>query len=167
MKQAFKQSPQRLTAYALIAVFVISAVLVGIGVGARGGMDPADTRKGIVWVVALQYGTDGNPVSMGTGTGWAIGQPNKPVEYFVTNAHVVQNAYIAPREQGGAGNIDLYFSAAESDKVSAKVVYYSAPEEKDIAILQLPSPTVKRSALVLRPSDSVKIVLKFFCVCFG
>jgi hypothetical protein len=76
------------------------------------------------------------------------------VQYIVTNAHVVQNAYEAFK---GFGEGRVYFSLAENDYVNPNIVFYSPPEDKDIAILKLPSPTVKRSALVLRPSNTAQI----------
>ena len=93
------------------------------------------------------------------GTGWAIGTPGQPIQYIVTNGHVVNKAYTYPRYDSSlyGGEIDVFFSAAENDYVKAKVVYFSPQEEKDIAILQLPSPTDKRTALTLRDSGDIKI----------
>ena len=123
------------------------------GLGCMGfagkGITPNEARHGVVFVYT-EF-TDGQYLYSGTGTGWAIGTPGKPVEYIVTNGHVVQNAYLT------GGVMQVYFSLAENDYVVPQVVYYSAPEEKDIAILRLPSPTDKRTALQLRKSDSIEI----------
>ena len=91
--------------------------------------------------------SQGNTAS-GMGTGFAIGNPGEPVEYIVTNGHVVQMAYEYPRiDPSISGKVQVYYSAAENDYVQAQVVYYSSPSEKDIAILKLPSPTDKRESL--------------------
>ena len=80
------------------------------------------------------------------GTGFAIGNPGEPVEYIVTNGHVVQKAYEYPRiDPSISGKVYVYYSAAENDYVQAQVVYYSSPSEKDIAILKLPSPLTRES----------------------
>ena len=79
------------------------------------------------------------------------------MEYFVTNGHVVQYAYIVPKQDPSySGKVTVVYSGAENDFVDAQVVYYSGPEEKDIAILKVPSPTDKRIPLPIRPSDTVQ-----------
>ena len=80
------------------------------------------------------------------------------MQYAITNAHVVRNAYEGPRQnRQRSGQVQVYFSAAENQFVDVQVVYYSPPNQKDIAILKLPSPTTLRRAMVLRPSDSVTV----------
>lgn len=137
----------------LIAIILFAAALIGIVLGIVGftgqkSITPTEARHGVVFILTSFRDEEGNGYTA-TGTGWAVGRPGKDVEYIVTNGHVVQNAYLT------GGTIDVYFSMAENDYVSPQVVYYSAPEEKDIAILKLPSPTDKRMALSLRASDTV------------
>ena len=45
---------------------------------------PSDAINGVVWVKVI-HSADG----YGWGTGFAIGDPDEPVEYIVTNWHVV------------------------------------------------------------------------------
>lgn len=82
-----------------------------------------------------------------SGSGFAIGDPKKNVEYIVTNAHVVTDIF------GNMGNLRVYFSYAQNDFVVPTL--YKIDKEKDIAVLKLPEPTDKRTALVLCPSDKV------------
>ena len=103
--------------------------------------------------------TDGQSANA-MGTGFAIGEPGQPVEYVVTNGHVVEYGYMGPRvyaEQASAAGVQVYFSAAENDYVTVEVVYYSPSDEKDIAILRLPSPTDKREAVSIKDADAVAI----------
>ena len=101
--------------------------------------------NGVVYIRVMVSG------GYGSGTGFAIGDPNKPVEYIVTNAHVV-TALGAVRP--GEGEIRVYYSYAENDYQIASV--YKVDEVKDIAILKLPSATTKRTALVICPESEVK-----------
>ena len=81
------------------------------------------------------------------------------MEYIITNGHVIEKAYTYPKYDATTygGTIQVYFSAAENDFVQARVVFYSGFNDKDVAILQLPSATDKRTALSIRDSDSVDI----------
>ncbi len=149
------------TSMQIVAILLLAVGLVGLVFGilglAGGGMEPYEARNGIVMVYATVADTQGNSQS-GWGTGWAIGKPGQPVEYIVTNGHVVEQAYTYPKMDASiTGMVQVYYSAAENDFVQAQVVYYSSVSEKDIAILKLPTPTDKRVPLTLRASDSVKM----------
>lgn len=148
---------KQIAAILLILAGLIFGVFGVLSAVASPGMDPYEARNGIVLVSATAQDSLGNTEG-GIGTGWAIGKPGEPVEYIVTNGHVVEAAYVYPRMDNTiTGVVQVYFSAAENDFVQAKVLYYSGADEKDLAILQLPSPTDKRTALALRASDSVNV----------
>ena len=151
-------SSKQLIALVLILIGAVSSIFGITGLTKRSSEDPYEARNGIVMVYATVYDNEGNSEA-GMGTGWAIGTPGQPIQYIVTNGHVVNKAYTYPRYDSSlyGGEIDVFFSAAENDYVKAKVVYFSPQEEKDIAILQLPSPTDKRTALTLRDSGDIKI----------
>lgn len=134
---------------------LIGALMTLITIMACGIFVSADTVKinsipeainGVVWV----HGAYGN--AGWSGTGFAIGDPGKPVEYIVTNAHVVtaSGAYKA-----GSTEIRVYFSYAANDYMIASV--YKIDEVKDIAVLKLPEKTTKRTAMVLCPSSDVSV----------
>lgn len=156
--EANKMSSKQIIAILLLIIGVVGLVFGILGFAGGGGMDPYEARNGIAMVYATVYDSQGNSES-GWGTGWAIGKSGNPVQYIVTNGHVVEKAYTYPRYDAAqyGGEIRVYFSAAENDYVQAKVVYFSAFNDKDIAILELPSATDKRTALTLRDSDSVNI----------
>ena len=156
-----KMTGKQIAAIALLVVGLVSAVFGVFGLVGGGDIEPYEARQGIVLVyaVATVYNEDGTVEQTGgTGTGWAVGKPGEPVQYIVTNGHVVEAAYTYPRTYNNVtGSIQVYYSAAENDFVQTEVVYYSPQTEKDIAILKLPTPTTKRVPLTLRESDSVKM----------
>lgn len=123
---------------------------------------PNDARNAVVFVYGEGYGIardkNGSPKVdesgrylieriAWSGTGFAVGEPKKPVKFIVTNAHVLLDEF------GEKGDLKVYFSFAQNDFVIPTI--YKIDEEKDIAILQLPEATDKRTALVLCPSDKV------------
>lgn len=106
---------------------------------------PSDAINGVVWIHASAGGIGWS------GTGFAIGDPEAPVEYIVTNWHVVTSS---GKFVPGSTEIKVYFSYATNDYMVASV--YKIDETRDIAVLRLPEPTTKRTALVLCPSDDIK-----------
>ena len=111
-----------------------------------------DARNGVVFIVSSGYArsADGDKKSATwTGSGFAIGDPQKPVEYIVTNAHVILDDF------GEQCTLSVYFSYAANDFVRPTI--YKIDERRDIAVLKLPEPTDKRTALVLCPSDKVEV----------
>lgn len=152
MKSIFKKIVCVVTAFVMAMAYGVTALAV----------TPNEARDSIVWIHGSGYSlaTDnsGNllvdengdyiPVNMSwSGSGFAIGDPDKPVEYIVTNAHVILD------DLGRIGDLTVYFSYAQDKKAIPTVYKYD--EDKDIAILKLPEPTTERKALVLCPSDDV------------
>ena len=158
---AKKASGKQIAAIVLLVVGLVGAVFGIFGLVGGGSIEPYEARQGVVLVYAIAtvYNEDGSVEQTGgTGTGWAVGKPGEPVQYIVTNGHVVEAAYTYPRMYSNVeGSVQVYYSAAENDFAQAEVVYYSPQTEKDIAILKLPTPTDKRVPLRLRESDSVKM----------
>ncbi len=156
-----KRTRKQIAAIVLLVVGFVGTVFGIFGLVGGGNIEPYEARQGVVLVyaVATVYNEDGSVEQMGgTGTGWAIGKPGEPVQYIVTNGHVVEAAYAYPRMyENVVGTVQVYYSAAENDFAQVEVVYYSPQTEKDIAILKLPTPTNKRVSLTLRESDSVKM----------
>ncbi len=143
-----KNLPKLIISIVLIVCSLACFALGIVGALNAQGHKPIDSKYGIAWVYCEW--SDGENTYGGSGTGFAVGKPGEPVEYFVTNGHVVAGVYTY------GGSIKLYFDAAENDFVYPNLVYYSPQEEKDIAIFRLPSPTTKREALIIRESDSVE-----------
>ena len=138
-----KATGKQIVAIVLLVVGLASLVFGVFGLAGGGRIEPYEARQGVVLVYAIAsvYNEDGSVEQMGgTGTGWAIGKPGEPVQYIVTNGHVVEAAYAYPRMYNNVtGSIQVYYSAAENDFAQVEVVYYSPQTEKDIAILKLPT----------------------------
>lgn len=97
-------------------------------------------------------------------SGFAIGEPGKPVSYIVTNAHVVVDCYARFRALDSttaktevnsrrADEVKVYFSYGANDFMRAQIYYVN--EKKDICVLKLPEPTEKRKPLVLCRSEDI------------
>ena len=157
--EAKKSSSKQVVAILLLVIGLAAGVFGVLGSVGGGGTDPYEARKSVVMVYSYLQLTDGQSAGA-MGTGFAIGKPGEPVEYIVTNGHVVEYGYMGPKvyaEQVSSAGVQVYFSAAENDFVAGQVVYYSGFNEKDIAIIKLPSATDKRTALRLRSSSDVKV----------
>lgn len=158
MKEQVKNNKKSLWLSIIVAAALLSVcclVFLSIGIRSALGSSPQAARNGVVYVYTQWFDAYGQGIAA-SGTGWAIGKPGEAVQYIVTNGHVVEGAYNAQQGVSGwDGMIKVVFSAAEGDAVDAQVVYYSQSSEKDLAILKLPSPSDKRSPLLLRASDSV------------
>lgn len=129
-----------------IILFICAAVLVAytlvmLLVVYRGDKSPRNytqAKDGVVWVVS-QYGE-----YYSAGSGFAIGEAGKPIQYIVTNYHVVFD----PDTGRKSDSVNVFFSAAANRYMSAQIYSYSA--DKDLAVLKLPEPTTERKALKLR-----------------
>lgn len=154
-----KTSKKQIAAIALLAVGAAFIILGILGAAGGGGTDPYEARNSVVMVYSYLQLTDGQSAGA-MGTGFAIGKPGEAVEYIVTNGHVVDYGYIGPKAYAGqvySAGVQVYFSAAENQYVSAEVVYYSPSNEKDIAIIKLPSKTDKRKPITIKNADAVSI----------
>ncbi len=118
--------------FAVIAI-IFSFMTVSVSAGTA-----SDAKNSVVAVISQ----DGYSY----GTGFAIGEVGKPVEYIVTNNHVV-------RGDSGNTTATVAFDLASNEMMLANVYFYDA--EKDVAVLKLPQPTEKRTAMVLCPMEDV------------
>lgn len=118
-----KKAGVKCIAAIILLVALVGIVLGALGIAGGGSIEPYEARNGIVLVyaVATAYYEDGSVEQAGgTGTGWAVGTPGEPVQYIVTNGHVVEAAYTYPRTYSNVtGTIQVYYSAAENDFVQA------------------------------------------------
>ena len=113
----------------------------------------AGTARDAVNSVALvseqyTYSVNGTAKSVEAwGSGFAIGKVGKPVQYIATNYHIIKDADL------NNGTIQVCFSAPENDIVQVQVYWKDA--DKDLAILKLPDPTTKISAMALRMNKDI------------
>ncbi|MCD8159205.1 MAG: serine protease [Clostridiales bacterium] len=101
---------------------------------------PSDAIDSVVFIES-EPNDKGN---RGVGLGFVIGEVGKPVEYIVTNNHAVRGDW-------GYTTATVYFLYATNDCMVASIYYYDYA--RDIAILKLPEPTEKISAMVLSPIE--------------
>lgn len=119
----------------LFAVIVCMFSFMTITVSAETATDAKNSVVAVISENGISYGT-----------GFAIGEVGKPVEYIVTNNHVVKGDM-------GYTTATVAFDLASNDFVLANVYFYDAA--KDVAVLKLPQPTDKRQAMVLCPMEDV------------
>lgn len=123
----------------IFAIMALAFSFMAFSVSAK-TTSASDAKKSVVMVIAQ----DGASY----GTGFAIGKVGEPVEFIVTNNHVVQG-------DEGYTMATVVYDGASNDSASANVYWYDA--DKDLAVLKLPQPTEKRSAMVLCPQSYVDI----------
>ena len=95
--EAKKSSSKQVVAILLLVIGLAAGVFGVLGLVGGGGMDPYEARNGVVYVQAVAYDDKGSSL-ISSGTGWAIGKPGEPVEYIVTNGHVVEAGYMYPKQ---------------------------------------------------------------------
>lgn len=119
-------------------VCVITALIMTMtcSVAAFAISTSSEAKNGVVYV----------SLNGGHGSGFAIGDPNKPVEYIVTNSHVVDRGKVGDQAT-------VVFSWAANKLVIGTVV--AIDTTKDIAVIKLPEPTTERTALIICKSDNV------------
>lgn len=113
---------------------------------------PREATESVVMVYQEFSQLDGNGQRVdvsGWGTGFAIGKIGEPIQFIVTNFHVVEGVY------KNGGTVRVYFSAAANKFVQAEI--YWSSEAKDIAVLRLPEKTTERKAMVLCPMKYVDL----------
>ena len=121
------------------------------------------SRHGVAVVaVGVQVGDQWEEV--GWGSGFFVGKKNQPVEYLITNHHVVDyylengagELLVGTTESGGLvtgrARVRVYFDS--QDFTEAYVVDYDAT--RDLALVRLSAATEKRAALTLcSPTDDM------------
>ena len=120
----------------IVCVFTAFIMTMMYGVTAFAISTSSEARNGVVYV----------SLNGGHGSGFAIGDPNKPVEYIVTNSHVVARGKVGDQAT-------VVFSLAANKYVIGTVVEIDTT--KDIAVIKLPEPTTERTALIICKSDNV------------
>lgn len=98
-----------------------------------------EAKDGVVFI----YSNFAGEGYASTGSGFAIGENGKPVQYIVTNYHVVFDEETGEK----ADEVIVYFSAAANRYMVAQIYRYDA--SKDIAVLRLPETTTEVSPLKL------------------
>lgn len=117
----------------MLCIFLLAACAVTVSA------NPDKIRDSCVRIYA-EIGEDKASI----GSGFAVGKPGKPVRYFVTNRHVVENAQ----------TVYIIFNNTD-DKVACQIKAISS--NADLAILTITTETDKRKPAILRPFDVNKL----------
>lgn len=121
------------------AVFAATAAAAVAMCVTGAAFSPSEARESVVYIETMY----------GSGSGFAIGDPDEPVQYIVTNAHVVTDDY------GNKMDTVVYFSAAANKYMVPNIVVLD--NDRDIAVLKLPEATGERKALKICTSDDIDI----------
>ena len=114
--EAKKSSSKQVVAIMLLVIGLAAGVFGVLGLVGGGGTDPYEALKSVVMVYSYLQLTDGQSAGA-MGTGFAIGKPGEPVEYIVTNGHVVEYDL----QPGQSLLIDTGLLAAMTDTVQLTV----------------------------------------------
>ena len=125
----------------------------------------ADARNGVVRIV-FTYTLDGEPSGQ-MGTGFFVGEEGKPVEYIITNAHVVTvyDQYTGD-VLGVADEVDVVFDDYNEDSTMTAKVLKIFDNGVDLAVLRLEAPTTLRQPLKLLSADSVDVTENVYALGF-
>lgn len=140
---------------AVVAALAIFTALMLILVYPHNKMPDSYTeaKDGVVFILS-DFSSDGY---VSTGSGFAIGENGKSVQYIVTNCHVVFD------EDGNkADSVTVYFSAAANRFMVAQIYRYD--RSKDIAVLRLPETTDEVRPLKLCKSSDNDLSGTFYAL---
>lgn len=160
---------KRITTTLLVLCLAVGllATLGGCGIITARGGTYGDARNSVVYIAQYFPGTD---IQVGWGSGFAIGEPGKPIQYIATNAHCVlmgediisllYNEGIYDYSVGDKYDVRVYFSYAANRYMNAEV--YRSDAQKDVAVLRLPETTTEREALVFSPMNKTDVDGQFW-----
>lgn len=145
-----------------IASYIIIALLIFLPVPLNAATNKAvqEARNGVVRILDLYFDENGDCVGLATGTGFAIGEKDKSVNYFITNNHVVcdspSTVYIILDE--------MFNDRGEFQGIPVEVV--EAWETPDLAVLKTSSPITERKAIPLLSAESLEVTQPVFALGF-
>lgn len=141
----------------IVLVLVLTLLLsLTITSAAADKDDITNARNGVVRI-ALLYSYNGETLGH-TGTGFFVGKAGEPVEFILTNAHVVSIYDGEGNFVDFADKVQVVFEDLDSDSTMMATVIKAAPDGADLAILRLEAPTTLRTALPLASGESAKIM---------
>lgn len=148
----------------LLALLMLALPLSGCG--SDGGRIAADSRSGVVRILALLPDLTTGEVYYATGSAFGVGKAGEPTDVFVTNTHVVQGLYYT---EGGATvdapavsvwilKNDMAWNPVTgldtSQAIPCTVLYASSGMYPDYAVLRAGEAPEGRVALPLLADDA-------------
>ena len=121
-------------------------------------------RSGVVRI-AFTY-TDGVYDWLSQGSGFCVGTEGNPIEYILTNAHVVTMTDYNDDFIGYASEVYVVFDDFDSDSTVKAKVLKVFTDGVDLAILRLEAPTTLRKQLPLRSAEDLSIMSPVYALGF-
>ena len=157
----------------LLAMLLLCSILAALPMQAM-AEEPqvVEARDSVVRVVVCVQATYEHRQIYYTGTGFFVGEAGKPVQYIVTNRHVVDAESIL--EDAAQSNNAFKYAKVENVTVwvlidgEAYKINYSEnvvlSQIADLAILKLDKPLSSRSAAVLGSADGLQVTDKVYAL---
>lgn len=148
----------------LLALLMLALPLSGCG--SDGGRIAADSRSGVVRILALLPDLTTGEVYYATGSAFGVGKAGEPTDVFVTNTHVVQDLYYtesgatvdAPAVSVWILKNDMAWNPVTgldtSQAIPCTVLYASSGMYPDYAVLRAGEAPEGRVALPLLADDA-------------
>ena len=148
----------------LLALLMLALPLSGCG--SDGGRIAADSRSGVVRILALLPDLTTGEVYYATGSAFGVGKAGEPTDVFVTNTHVVQGLYYtesgatvdAPAVSVWILKNDMAWNRVTgldtSQAIPCTVLYASSGMYPDYAVLRAGEAPEGRVALPLLADDA-------------
>lgn len=148
----------------LLALLMLALPLSGCG--SNGGRIAADSRSGVVRILALLPDLTTGEVYYATGSAFGVGKAGEPTDVFVTNTHVVQGLYYtesgatvdAPAVSVWILKNDMAWNPVTgldtSQAIPCTVLYASSGMYPDYAVLRAGEAPEGRVALPLLADDA-------------
>lgn len=148
----------------LLALLMLALPLSGCG--SNGGRIAADSRSGVVRILALLPDLTTGEVYYATGSAFGVGKAGEPTDVFVTNTHVVQDVYYtesgatvdAPAVSVWILKNDMAWNPVTgldtSQAIPCTVLYASSGMYPDYAVLRAGEAPEGRVALPLLADDA-------------
>ena len=121
----------------------------------------ANARDGVVRIVAAYSNGD-----IQTGTGFFVGEVGKPVEFIITNAHVVTEYDKTGTAIDYFNEVYVVFEDVNADSTATAKVMKVFSNGVDLAVLRLQAPTTLRKPLPLASAESVEIMEEVYALGF-
>jgi S1-C subfamily serine protease len=115
-----------------------------------------DARNGVVRIVFAYEDSQYTYVSQGSG--FCVGIEGEPVQFIITNAHVITATDVDGEILGYAREVTIVFDDYNADSTVKAKVLKVFTNGVDLAVLKLEAPTTLRKPLPLRSAQEMEIM---------
>ena len=136
----------------LLLLLAVAVLLTGRRVMAVRS-DVIEARSGVVRVISISE--DGEYYSKGSG--FAVGKEGEPVEYFLTNHHVIEM---------NPNSVFIVLESLEKGDTVIPAAVVATSETPDLAVLQVERPVTERTALPLLSAETLEVTQDVYALGF-